>query len=368
MKQKKLVYYFLILSISLTLLLPILNLSFSNNYKKINLQSFSKQQLFSTDIIESIKNYFVYKTFNISLNESKVIAGNDNFFFLGNGFGRIIDKVKGNFPYTNKDIDAWTTKLNKLQNWYKKQGIQFIFVVASNKHTVYSDKLPNSIRYKEEGTITNDLAKSSLDKNIHILDLKKALRKKAQEKQLYFRTDTHWNHYGALIGYINTMQYLNTIYMKSYKIPEYTMIETTTSAGGDLTNFLKINHFLASNHEKDYNLTFKRQSKECYGKITESSKLEKCTPGIKNTFNQYSIHESSSNKEKLLYVCDSFGLANSQLYEKTFNTVWRLHIQYIEHINGDLLASFIQKHKPDVVIYQIVERDLNNYHYNAPHK
>ena len=365
MKQKKLVYYFLILSISLTLLLPVLNLSFAYKYKKINLQSFSKQQLFSTDNFESIRNYLVYKIFNFSLNESQVIVGKDDFFFLGNGFGGIIDKSKGTFSYTNKEIDIWTSKLKKLQDWYENQGIQFIVVVASNKHTVYSDKLPDGILYKEGETITDDMVNYLLRKDIHVLNLKKALREKKQEKQLFFRTDTHWNNYGAHIGYINTLEYLNATYGENYRVAEYNMTETTKSGGGDLTNFLKINHLLSNNYEKNYSLIFKNKSQLCYGIITKTNKLKKCSPGIKNKFNQYSINKSAPNKEKLLYFCDSFGLANSQLYQETFNTVWRFHLAYKSEVG---LAGFIQENKPDIVIYQVVERELSNNYYNIPHK
>jgi hypothetical protein len=80
-------------------------------------------------------------------------------------------------------------------------------------------------------------------------------------------------------------------------------------------------------------------------------------PWYKKSFNQYAINENTSNKEKLLYLCDSFGLVNSQLYEETFNTVWRFHLTYA---NGGMLAGFIEKHKPDIVIYQVIERDLGN--------
>ena len=357
MKQKKLVYYFLIVSLFFTLFLPILNLSFAYTNTKINVQSFSKQQLFSTDNLQAIKNYMVYKIFNVSLNESQVIAGKDNLFFLSDMYGSVVSKTKGTFQYTNKEIDSWTTNLKKLQNWYEKQGIQFIVIVAPNKHTVYNDKLPDSILYKEGGTITDDIVKSSLEKNIHILNLKKVLREKKQDKQLYLKTDTHWNNYGALIGYLNTMKYLNTTYRKDYKIPEYTMKEITSNGGGDLTNLLRINHFLSNNHEKDYSFTFNQKTKVCYGKITKKNTLNKCTPGIKKSFNQYAINENAVNKEKLLYLCDSFGIANSQVYNKTFNTVWRFHLGYA---NGGMLVDFIEKHKPDIVIYQVVERDLGN--------
>jgi len=72
---------------------------------------------------------------------------------------------------------------------------------------------------------------------------------------------------------------------------------------------------------------------------------------------QYMINKTSLNKDKLLVVCDSFGVANSQLYNETFNTIWKFHYIYV---NGSELSTFISKHKPDIVIYQVVERALYN--------
>jgi len=355
MNQKKLVVYFLILAISLTLFLPILNLSFAYTYTKYRLKDFTKQQLFSTDNLESMIGYSLYKVLNVSTNKAQVIAGKDDFLFLGNTYSSIIDKTKGTFHYTDLEIEQWTTKLKKLQDSYEQRGIEFIVVVASNKHTVYNDKLPDEIVYKEDETMTDSIVKSSLQKDVHILNLKQALRAK-KDKQLFFKTDTHWNDYGASIGYTNTMHYLNTIYKKSYQIPNYTMKETRSS-GGDLTRFLKINKFLSKDYDKAYRIIFNKKSRVCYGKITKENVLKKCTKNKKKGFNKYTINTSTPNKKKLLYLCDSFGIKNTALYKETFHTVWRFHHAYIY---GSTLSNFIKEHKPDIVIYQIVERNLGS--------
>jgi len=357
MKHKKSIYYFLIFSLLFSLSLPALNLFLTHKYQKLDKHIFSKERLFSTDHLESIRNYLVYKLLNVSVNETQVIAGKDGFFFLGNGFSRIIDKTTGRLSYAKKDIDPWVDKVKQLQNWYQKQGIEFILVIAPNKHTVYNDKLPKGIVYKEGGTITDDIVEKLHQKNIPVLNLKNVLRTKKEEKLLYFHTDTHWNDYGGYIGYIATMHYLNKTYGEDYKIAKYIIKETKKNGGGDLTNFLKINHLLSENYEKNYQFTATHTSNLCYGVITLDNQLTQCTPGVKYKFNQYSINKNAINKEKLLYICDSFGLVNSERYEETFQTVWRFHVAYK---SKSTLADFVKAHKPDIVIYQIVERDLMN--------
>ena len=67
------------------------------------------------------------------------------------------------------------------------------------------------------------------------------------------------------------------------------------------------------------------------------------------------INKNSENNLKLLFLCDSFGTAPSQLYNATFKEIYKFHWS---HINGQKLVTFVEKNKPDIVIYQIVERAL----------
>jgi hypothetical protein len=322
------------------------------------LQNVSQKTLFSTDNLEALVNYVVYKTLHLSLNSAQVVAGKENFLFLGNSFAGVIDKTTGELQYKKQDIDRWTTEVKKLQDWYENQGMAFVIVIAPNKHTVYSNKLPDSLQYKDGATTTDAIVKAAIEKGIHILDLKYRLREKKRDAQLYFYTDTHWNNYGASVGYEETIKYLNEVYGKNYQPVHYRMKKIVSKGGGDLARLLKIKYFLSEHNETDYHFIFDKKNRVCSGEITVDNLLTPCTPGIRKKFNYYVVNDTALNKEKLLYVCDSFGLENSQLYRETFHTVWRLHLSYT---NGAFLSDFVNKYKPNIVIYQIVERDIGNH-------
>lgn len=202
MSQKKIVVYFVISTILLLAPLPLLNTFFLYSNGTLNPKNFNKKQLFTTDNIESIRNYIFYKIPKISLNKEQVIIGKDDYLFLGNRYGKIIDKTQGLYPYTQKQIDIWTTKLKEVQDWYEVRSIKFIIVIAPNKHSIYYDKLPENTPYKMKGTITDDIVRYSNKKNINILDLRPILINNKKDKTLYMKTDTHWNNIGASIAYI----------------------------------------------------------------------------------------------------------------------------------------------------------------------
>ena len=360
MTQKKLVKLNLILIILLLLPLPLLNtiLILSDN-NKINFKKFNKKFLYSTDNLEGTLNYYLYEAMQRSFNEGQAVIGKDGFLFLGNDYARVLDKVQDKFPYSKSDIDTWTDKLRAVQSWYEDRDIKFIIVIAPNKHTVYNDKLPNWIN-ASDNTITDDIVNLAKNKNINILDLRATLIKQ-NSPQLYFSTDTHWNNKGASIGYQETIQYINKTYQINYKTPKYSL-SITTRGGGDLAGFLKIGSLLSRNYETNYKFNLVNESDVCHGTINKEHNLLKCNikknpvMGINGT-DQYMINNKAVNKGKLLLLCDSFGSATSKPYNETFNTIWKFHYG---HINGQELVSFVQENKPDIVIYQVVERDLYN--------
>ena len=360
MKQKKLVYIFLIVSLFCISPLPIFNLIFLYQKGELAPENITTQKLFSTDHIEANMNYFAYRVLHFSLNERQTIVGKDGFLFLGNQYAAIVDKTQGLYPYKQEEIDLWVDKLKAVQEWYKTKGIQFIFVIAPNKSSVYPEKLPASVVYKEGKTITDDIVRSARKRDITLLDLRERLKKSKGQEELYFRTDTHWNNKGASIGFEEAIHFLNTQYEEEYKLPKYTLRSMRRSSG-DLAGFLKIKEILSLKHEKDFAFDFNVSAKVCHGDINLKELIIKACKmtgnPILNIFaqDQYMINKNAANLEKLLFIGDSFSTANSKPYNATFGTLWKFHHS---RLYGKKLANFIEKNQPDIVIYQIVERDL----------
>lgn len=354
----KLIKYFIIISIIIISILPIYN--FYDYAKK-----YDYSKLFNTDTIEEYINYTVYKLFNRSLVQDSVITGKDDFLFLGNKYKNVLHKTNGIYRPSDKEIDEWTNKLRDLQSWYEDRGIKFVLVIAPNKHTIYREKLPNWMKYSGK-TITDDIVKHTNKKNINVLDLRQILINNKKDKTLYMKTDTHWNNVGASIGYDATIAYINNTYRINLAKPTY-IIKNKYRDAGDLANFLKIKTLLADDYENVYTFDFGYDYYVCNGKINrDNNALEKCENVINpymyiNSKPQYMINNNSLNKQKLLWLCDSYAggdggkVANSQLYNATFQIIWKWHFG---QINGSRLSDFINKYKPDFVIYQIVERDL----------
>ncbi len=326
----------------------------------LDIKKLTKKDLFTTDHLESNINYIAYKVFHTSMIRMKTIVGKDGFLFLGNMYESVIDKAEGTYKYDPQALSIWIGKLKHIEDWYRSRGIEFILVVAPNKSSIYPEMLPSSIVYKKGQTITDDIVKQAQDNNISILDLRNELREHKGDGRLYFKTDTHWNDLGSSVGYKATIRFLNQMYHKEYKIPKYTMAKVQEPSG-DLANFLKIKNILPKDFATNYQFLFEKNNQMCHGYIDPVSfKLNPCTPTANRVVNiyakdQYIINKNAANDAKLLLVADSFSTANSMPYNATFSTIWKLHQS---RLYGKNLSDFVKKNKPDIVIYQIVERDL----------
>ena len=360
MKQKKLVHIFLIVSLLCISTLPILNLFFMYQHGTLTAKNMTTKELFATDKTETNINYFTYRTLHLSLNFRKTIVGKDGFLFLGNKYAAILDKAQGLYPYKIEDIDQWTDKLKAIQTWYEEKGIQFIFAIAPNKSSIYPEKLPDSIIYKQGGTITDDILTYAMKKNIKVLDLRGVLQKKKGKDWLYFKTDTHWNNKGASIGYEATIHFLNNKYKEQYILPKH-ILNKTRQGSGDLADFLKIREKLSPEYEENFAFVFNAPVKVCLGNInieelaTEVCKITGNPILYISVQDQYVTSKNAANPEKLLFIGDSFSTANSKPYNATFGTLWKFHHS---RLYGKKLADFVEKNQPDIVIYQIAERDL----------
>jgi len=329
-------------------------------------KKYDYKQLVNTDILESYRNYLVYKFLDRSMVQDKVIVGKDGFLFLGNDFNKVLDKTKGVLRPSKKEIDQWSDKLKNLQNWYENQGIKFVIVIAPNKHSIYREKLPNWMEYQGK-TITDDIVESSMKRNINLLDLRPILLNKKDDKLLYFKTDTHWNQRGAAFAFEAIISYINRKHNLNIITPSYQLKQTHVGTG-DLANFLKISTIMDKNYEKSYPYIFDKQSKICIGDIDrEESNLSPCKE-VENQImptNEQPLYMINSHvkENKLLLVCDSFGDIPSVLYNSSFNTIYKW---YFSHIYGEKLKHFVNQTQPNIVIYQIVERDFYNHHIVQP--
>ncbi len=242
---------------------------------------------------------------------------------------------------TLKNKKIFGKELTALNQYLKSQGITLLIVIAPNKASIYPDKLPEQIKSLSTQSKLDSLI-SYLDINSLpvILDLRPALRTARQNQDVYYKTNTHWNGYGAFIAYTAIINALGSSYpeLKPYETADLELVTTNPSVQ-DIPNLMRANF------------------------ITEPSFFFVPRKPFVQTLNlgdYYGYNQSSwiqdSNLPTLLMFHDSFGA--KYLNDYLSMNFGKSHFVHAQSISEYLTRESIQRFDPDIIIIEIVEREL----------
>lgn len=219
---------------------------------------------------------------------------------------------------TPNELQAIERKLVNLDQKLRSQNITLLILVAPNKATIYPENIPEKIQ-RNPGPSRLDQFSNLMTQHpgILYLDIRAELINAKEKQRLYYKTDTHWNPYGAYIAYAEIMKKLSSRHpeLDPYPIKKFDFTEQTPTSQ-DLANIMGAPFW------------------------TESR--------IKIKFrSQY----SPSEKTIMIYG-DSFSGALIPFLELNFSQ------SSYTHWNEKINLQQIQKNHPDIVVIQVVERYL----------
>jgi len=262
-----------------------------------------------------------YKSGEFKEDYSFIAGINDWLFYASANDGYGLDDFKGKIILTNEELLKIKNNITEQRDWLRKRNIQYLVVVCPNKQTIYPEYLPEWLA-KQKGSYTvADQLVSYIKKNsdIDIVDLRKQLllKKKESKKTLYYKTDTHWNKLGAFYAYQDIMKHITIpdsvhlpLSLNDYKI------NYVKKKGGDISTMVGLEDFY---DDVEVNFTVKNKVSPKLGKI--------------------------------LFIHDSYYYIMADFFNESFEEV--KEEQFFANIfNYKLIEEF----KPDIVIYEVVER------------
>lgn len=358
--MKKNLLTFIIVGVVSLIAIPTANISLSvKRNLEINISNI--KGLYTLDAIIGEINLF-YKQYEVSSDNNVVITGKDGFLFLGNNYDRVTDLHRG-FLNKNDEISITVPELKNKQDYFDQLSIDSAFIIAPDKYTTYRDKLPSWLITTDDTPVYQFLSRAD-EAGLKTLFLKDYI--KNDELLTFYKTDTHWNTYGAYLGYNATIDFLNTSYGSNIKKVSAPVFLLTERHGGDLSKFAKYSNSV-TDYEAEFDKSDLSQITKCSYNISEM-KHYGCineTNSFSYTNDQafYTKNENALNKKKILYLKDSFGTANSIFYQETFSETIQVHYN---NLQGDNFLKLVIKEKPDIIIYQVVERGFYSAGYSRP--
>ncbi len=227
---------------------------------------------------------------------------------------------------SQEDLEKIKNSLESQRNYLRGMGIQYAILIAPNKETIYPEFLPDIIKRVLPATRLDQIIsylKNTSD--IHIIDIRKDLMEAKKKYPVYFKTDTHWNEYGALVAYSRLKQYIAQLFpfIGLFSYNEYTISSITGKTfRSDLSRLMLLPQYFI-----DHNVIVEHKN---ISKLQDKKKIK-----------------------KVLFFHDSFGDSLSGYLKNDFEDIRDLHWG-----NG-FNKSIIEKERPGIVILEIVERAEN---------
>ena len=178
----------------------------------------------------------IVKVHLLGISPNKTITmGKNGFFFEGLGASRVEKEIVENFdnvadymgqiPFSEEELRQWKIALEQRSYWLKSRGSDYVFVLAPTKAFVYPEYLPDSIqrlrgraRYEQLSEYLQQYA------DIRFIDLLPPLLEAKRESGyplLFYKTDFHWNFYGACIAYQAMVREMRRMFPRpELEIPE----------------------------------------------------------------------------------------------------------------------------------------------------
>jgi len=258
----------------------------------------------------------------------------------------MVENYTGRAQFTEQDLENWRRLLEARRDWLAQRGVKYIFVVAPNKETIYPEFLPKwVVKNGQPGKLDQFLAYMRQHSTVAVVDLRPDLLAAKAQGATYYKTDTHWNNFGAFVAYQRLLQALQP------QMPELKPLELncfdrtpTLARGGDLAICIGQEYDMPETQ----GITFRPLEP-----LHRLQQLPLVPRFAHDGMNESIVTQNPAQKGKVILFRDSFA------------TAWIAFIGY--HFNQAIFLgervwdrAMLEREKPDLVIDEIVERKFNN--------
>lgn len=317
------------------------------NFEKIESYSTDYEAYYNDNlpfrgIIRNLWNKFNFYILNESTTTQVLVGKNEGtkestwLFYQENYDGNPVKEVQGVYDFTAEETFQIEDAIDKNMEALEKRNIELYYAFIPNKASVYPENLPDNITIFDPDTIVDKLLKYLEDKNTkNIINLKNYLLEAKNNGQIYHKQDTHWNDFGAYVGYKAISQTIakdsEINYNFEVQFPEEKLSDL------DLIQMSGIKDIL----------------KDVEPKVIYQEDVE-FTGMVLQTENEIAITECETAPvdKTLMIVGDSFRKAMIPYFAKNYKKVIFLH-------RCDYGPYMLDAYAPDIIVCQFLERYVN---------
>jgi hypothetical protein len=272
---------------------------------------------------------------------NRAVFGKNGWLYFDNY--NSLEDVRGGIFYDHKILENGVNAL--IKNWQelKQNNIDYVFVVAADKSTIYPEFLPNYIKPKF-GNSRLDQFLALLKKeaaNFPIIDLRNTslTAKTLENKEIYYKTDTHWNKIGAYYGYKEIIDFLSINHPNlKPRLRKDFIVKGHMKKDGDIANIMN----LKLGYDIEYDLIPKTSFNYLEVKVTKKEQERFHKP--------FFFVNKNKNLPILFSYKDSFSDNLMHFLPENFSKSYLIN-EFPCRINLKVIAEY----KADIVIHQMWE-------------
>ena len=240
------------------------------------------------------------------------------------------------------EIGRWTAQIDQWTRAIAKGGASFYLLIPPDKERVYPEYAPSwyvpSPNPPAEQLVRGAQARG-LENVLYLLP--EILRAKAENPPAYGPHDTHWTGPAAHAAYLALVEKLRTTDspISAWPLDRYRRIYSTAE---DLQHMLGIQGRLTASPFPLLNHL------ETVEKVQQTLLTEK-----QDSQSSYIAELGNAEGPTLLFIGDSFSAALLPVLQPHFR-----RIVFCHHQDGIFRPDLIDRFAPDVVVLEVVERDL----------
>lgn len=289
------------------------------------------------DLFQFIKE----RGLNVNPFPERVVEGKNGWLFLGDHYSEVLKESKGLSTFTDQQVSKITSGVLRVNNTLDSMGIVFCIAVAPNKLTVCGEYL--NIVASGKPTKFEQLDKSLKMKGFHLIDLKDGFSQ-YPSKSLFYSQDSHWNGFGFFLGYQNLVRGIRKAGFHNF--PLKTRDKMVMVAG--------------SRQVRDLNPFLRRESRE-FGIWMHPRKPSRAKelPAVLTPPESYSGLPENFEKR---FTCPGKPLKTLIFHDSFFGGIYIFlndEARESVFIFSRFDMNLVKKEKPDLVVYELVERNLD---------
>ena len=270
----------------------------------------------------------------------KVIIGKDGWLFYnaaGTDGDPIADAAGTNY-YSTEELAQLAASLTAVRDKLLAEGRDFAIMIVPNKESVYGPGyLPEEYTVAEltrADHVVNYLREHSDLNVVFPKDTLLTAMEGTPSQDVYLKTDTHWNNFGAYLGAADLLNAMGI----PMPAPSNLSITPIKRPAGDLAKMMAVKKYMVD--DDDYQIT----DYPGWGTVKEEYPIE-------GSYDLIRYRADGQYDGTLFMVRDSFTVPMAPFIAAQFDDSYILH-------SAMYTPELLQQADPDIVVVQVAERYL----------